>query len=224
MTLSPPSPIQTDAWLKATWQTFTNILNQPQYEDSRAYFDNGYMRIEMAPLGAGHGRQNTVISQLVSLFGMVHNLRIVGFTNCSFRKVGLECQPDLAFYIGPNFQLPPQDNTPIDVTRFGPPTLAIEIGASSFGDDLGSKRLLYERLGIAEYWVVNVAERDVIAFAVNKNRSGEIHTSSVLPSLDLTLVKDALQRSQTDDDSTHALAHAGPSITLSAVDQSRYPQ
>ncbi|MEO0406385.1 MAG: hypothetical protein AAF289_03435 [Cyanobacteria bacterium P01_A01_bin.135] len=50
-----------------------------------------------------HGRQNTVISQLVSLFGMLRNLRIAGFTNCSFRKAELECQPDIAFYIGPDF-------------------------------------------------------------------------------------------------------------------------
>jgi hypothetical protein len=71
-----------------------------------------------------------------------------------------------AFYIGPTFLLPPQDNAPIDVNRFGPPTLAIEVGASSFKDDLGAKRLLYERLGVAEYWVVNVAERQAIAFAV----------------------------------------------------------
>lgn len=200
MTLSP-APIQTDTWVKATWQTFAALSHQPQYQGGRAYFNSGYMRIEMAPLGAGHGRQNTVISQLVSLFGMLRNLRIARFTNCSFRKAGLECQPDLAFYIGPDFQLPLQDNTPIDVTRFGPPTLAIEIGASSFRDDLGSKRLLYERLGVTEYWVVNVAERDVVAFAIAGNRSGQIQTSKVLPDLELALVKDALQRSQTKDDS-----------------------
>ncbi|MGB3613601.1 MAG: Uma2 family endonuclease [Elainellaceae cyanobacterium] len=203
MTLSISSPTQTDTWVKATWETFAATTDEPRYQEGREYFDNGYMRIEMAPLGAGHGRQNTVISQLVSIFGMVRNLRIAGFTNCSFYKAGaLGCQPDIAFYVGADFQLPPQDNAPVDVTVFGPPTLAIEIGASSFRDDLGTKRLLYERLGVAEYWVVNVAEREVIAFAIANNRSGEIQTSEVLPGLELTLVEEALQRSQTEDDST----------------------
>lgn len=83
---------------------------------------------------------------------------------------------------------------------FGPPALAIEIGASSFKDDLGAKRLLYERLGVLEYWVVNVAESDVIAFSISEQRSGEIQTSEVLSGLEIDLVEAALDRSQTEDD------------------------
>lgn len=203
MTLSTPKSIATDTWVKATWETFAAAMEEPQYEDGRGYFDNGYMRIEMAALGAGHGRQNTVIAQVVSLYGMVRNLRVAGFTNCSFYKAGVRgCQPDIAFYIGANFRLPPQDNSPIDINVYGPPALAIEIGASSFKDDLGAKRLLYERLGVKEYWVVNVAERQVIAFAVADHRSGEIQTSEVLPGLEISRVEEALSRSQTEDDST----------------------
>ncbi|MEO0406386.1 MAG: hypothetical protein AAF289_03440 [Cyanobacteria bacterium P01_A01_bin.135] len=48
---------------------------------------------------------------------------------------------------------------------------------------MGTKRLLYERLGVAEYWVINVAERDLIAFAIANSRSGEIHASQVLSGL-----------------------------------------
>ena len=108
----------------------------------------------------------------------------------------------MAFYIGADFQLPPQNNSPVDVNAFGPPTLVIEISGSTFKDDLGAKRLLYERLGVAEYWVVNVAEQDVIAFAISDRRSGEIQTSEVLPGLEIALVEEALNRSQTEDDST----------------------
>ncbi|WP_416674018.1 Uma2 family endonuclease [Egbenema bharatensis] len=194
--------IQTDTWVKSTWEAFAAAMADPQYEEGSGYFDQDHMRIEMAPLGAGHGRQNSVISKAVSLFAMVNGLRIAEFINCSFHKTGERgCQPDLAFYIGADFQLPPQDNSPIDVNRFGPPTLAIEVGASSFKDDLGAKRLLYERLGVAEYWVVNVAEQDVIAFAVADQRSGEVQSSGVLPGLDITLVEEALIRSQQEDDS-----------------------
>jgi Uma2 family endonuclease len=202
MTLSP-SQIQTDAWVKATWDEFATIMDDPLYEKSRGYFDKGTMRIEMAPLGSGHGRQNSVVMDVVSLFATFHNIRLVKFINSSFYKLGERgCQPDMAFYIGANFQIPPQDNAPIDVNIFGSPTLVIEISGSTFKDDLGAKRLLYERLGVAEYWVVNVAEQDVIAFAVADQRSGEVQTSAVLPGLEMARVEEALRRSQTADDST----------------------
>ncbi|MGF1524001.1 MAG: Uma2 family endonuclease [Leptolyngbyaceae cyanobacterium] len=202
MTLST-AQIQTDAWVKATWDEFAAAMNEPLYEESRGYFDRGYMRIEMAPLGAGHGRQNSVVMDVISLFAAFRTIRIAKFINCSFYKTGERgCQPDVAFYIGADFQLPPQNNSPVDVNLFGPPALVIEISGSTFKDDLGAKRLLYERLDVAEYWVVNVAEQDVIAFTIADQRSGEVQTSEVLPGLEMALVEEALHRSQTEDDST----------------------
>ncbi|MEM1290181.1 MAG: Uma2 family endonuclease [Cyanobacteria bacterium P01_H01_bin.162] len=203
MALSTSPQTQTDTWIKATWEAFFDAMNEPQYENARGYFDNGHMRIEMSPLGAGHGRQNAVVMDVVSLFATFRNIRVVKLINGSFYKTGERgCQPDVAFYIGADFQLPPQNNSPVDVNVFGPPTLVIEISGSTFKDDLGAKRLLYERLGVAEYWVVNVAEQDVIAFAISDLRSGEIQTSEVLPGLEIALVEEALNRSQIEDDST----------------------
>ncbi|MGF1535335.1 MAG: Uma2 family endonuclease [Elainellaceae cyanobacterium] len=77
----------------------------------------------------------------------------------------------------------------------------VEIGATSFSDDLGSKRLLYEQLGVEEYWVVNSQSKDVITFAIAEGRSGRIDTSQVLPSLKMALVSEALQRSATENTS-----------------------
>lgn len=190
-----------DTWVQATWEDFIATLDTPPYNEGQGYFDHGYMRIEMAPLGGGHARQNSVAMDVVSLFSMRHGIRMAKFINGSFYKAGERgCQPDAAFYIGPDFRLPPQDNAPIDVNVFGPPTLAIEIGGSSFKDDLGTKRLLYERLGVGEYWVVNVAEHQVLAFAVAEGGSRQIQVSGVLPGLEIALVEAALVRSQTEDD------------------------
>lgn len=203
MAISTSPALQTDTWVKATWADFVTTMDAPPYDEGRGYFDTGHMRIEMAPLGAGHARQNTVVSQIISLFGALQNLRMAGFTNGSFYKTGEQgCQPDVAFYIGPDFRLPPQDNSPIDINVFGPPTLAIEIGSSSFKDDLGAKRLLYERLGVSEYWVVNVAEQQVLAFAVAEGGSRQIRVSGVLPGLEIALIEEALGRSQTEDDTS----------------------
>ena len=68
------------------------------------------------------------------------------------------------------------------------------------GDDLGSKRLLYENAGISEYWVERANTREVFAFAINGGGSGRIQESRVLPALEIGLVEEALNRSQTQDD------------------------
>lgn len=201
MVVSQSPQILTDTWVKATWDKFLAVTNSSDYQDGRAYFDAGYMRIETTALGAGHGRQNAVALKVADLFAALHNTKMIEFLNCSFRQVGeRECQPDVAFYIGEGFQLPPQNNTPINIELFGPPTLAMEIGASSLSDDLGNKRLLYERLGVQEYWVVDVNTQQVIAFSIADGRSGQIEVSEVLPGLKMSLVEEALVRSQTEDD------------------------
>ncbi|MGJ3250933.1 MAG: Uma2 family endonuclease [Elainellaceae cyanobacterium] len=201
MALSISQSILSDVWVQATWDDFVAASNAPEYEAGRFYFDQDQMRIEMAPLGAGHGRQNSVVLRVIGLFAALRMIRIAEFINCSFYKAGERgCQPDIAFYMGADFQLPPQNNEPVSVEEFGPPTLVVEIGSSTLSDDLGAKRLLYERLGVSEYWVVDVTSQQVIAFSVANEWSGQIQTSEVLPGLDIALVEEALERSQSEDD------------------------
>jgi Uma2 family endonuclease len=127
---------------------------------------------------------------------------VKGFINVSLRKSGVsEAQPDLSFYMGSEFQLPPKNNSPIDLNQFEPPALVIEIAASSLNDDLGRKRLLYEGLGVKEYWVVDVNASNVVVFEISQGYSGRIQDSKVLPGLKMTVVEEALRRSQTEDDS-----------------------
>jgi Uma2 family endonuclease len=59
---------------------------------------------------------------------------------------------------------------------------------------------LYERLGVQEYWVVNVQDAVVIAFAVANGGSREIRDSGVLPGLAIDLVEEVLRLSQTESD------------------------
>lgn len=54
--------------------------------------------------------------------------------------------------------------------------------------------MLYERLGVGEYWVVNVRRASVIAFAIADGGSKAISRSQVLPDLSLTLLEEALHR------------------------------
>lgn len=191
----------TDTWVSTTWEEFLAISERSEREQTRCYYDTNWMRIETMPIGFAHGRDNSLLASVVTLYGTLKNLPFLSITNGSFRKAGeRECQPDLAFYIGAELPNIPRSNSPVDVDLYNPPTLAIEVASTTLSDDLGQKRLLYERLGVQEYWVVNVEAATVIAFAIAAGGSRQIQVSAVLPGLSLSLTEEALQRSQTEDD------------------------
>ena len=200
-TLPAPQNLVTETWVAATWEEFLALVDRPELESARCYYDAGWMRIETMPIGFAHSRDNSTLAAIVSLYGTLKDLPFLSITNGSFRKVGeRECQPDLAFYVGSELPTIPRSNSPVDVNRYGPPTLAIEISSTTLSDDLGQKRLLYERLGIREYWVVNVEAATVIAFAIADGGSRQIQRSFVLPDLAIAVIEAALRRSQTEDD------------------------
>ena len=200
-TTSRPQSIKTDIWVPAQWDEYVAMCEKPEYEKARCYFDSGWMRLEMAALGPLHGRENAVVLKVIAIFTAFKNIRVVELINTSFRKAGeRDAQPDIAFYLGSKFQLPPRNNQPINIEIYGAPQLAVEIASTTLGDDLGRKRLLYERLGVQEYWVVNVALSTVTAFAVANGGSGEIRESQVLAGLALATVEEAMERSNIEDD------------------------
>ena len=200
-TLSARQNLTTDTWVEASWEDYAAWADDPICETGRCYYDEGWMRIEMAALGPLHGRENSIVSTLVVLFTTLKTIRSVELTNTTFRKTGIrDCQPDIAFYLGADFCLPAFDNAPVNVDELGAPQLTIEIASTTLSDDLGRKRLLYERLGVQEYWVVDVSVAEVFAFEVMDGGSRQIRSSKVLPGLEMTIVEEALKRSQTEED------------------------
>jgi len=200
-TLPVPTKLMTDTWVSATWDQFLALSEDSESSKARCYYDSGLMRIETMPTGSAHGQDNALLAAIITLYGIVNNLSYVSFVNTSFRKSGeRECQPDLAYYIDSNVQRPTKNNQAVDMDVWNAPTLAIEIASTSLSDDIGNKRLLYERLGVGEYWVVDVTAAMMIAFEVANRGSRQIEVSQVLPGLAMNVVEEALRRSQTDDD------------------------
>ncbi|MCT7949357.1 Uma2 family endonuclease [Ancylothrix sp. C2] len=192
--------IGTDNWVKVSWEEFLALANEPKYEKAKFYYYQGYMRVEMSPVGPRHGRRNSIIPYVVAYFAAIRNIVFVEFSNTSFRKAGLdEFQPDVAFYIGSDLKIPDDSDSPVDLNQYDPPTLVVEIAASSLSEDLGRKRLLYERANVREYWVVDAIDLKVIAFGMGEGRSGEIKESQVLPGLSIAIVEEAVQRSREGD-------------------------
>jgi len=195
--------IPTDTWMTAPWEEYIQIVDSEEVDEkAKCYYHQGELRIEMSPVGHDHSSDNTIISLAVNLFGIIAGIPLKGLTNCSYRKMGTaECQPDVSYYIGNNFQVVPWGTSIINLDVYPPPDLAIEVSLTSLADDRGKKRMLYEELGVAEYWIVNVQDVHIVAFSMADRGSRQITESVVLPGLTMSVLSEALRRTRTQSQS-----------------------
>ena len=190
--------VQMETWIPMSWEQFVQFTDNPACENVKAYYYDGRMRLEqMAALGNPHSRDHYIVIAAVTLFTSVRGLDIDGHDNCTYRKAGYgEVQPDASFYVGENAEVVPWEATIIDLDRYPAPDLVIEVAYSSLTDDRGEKRLLYETLGVKEYWIVDVQNVSVLAFAIADNGSRRIDHSGVLPGLKIATLEEAFRRSR----------------------------
>ncbi|GGA55162.1 Uma2 family endonuclease [Okeania sp. KiyG1] len=189
--------LPTDTWITATWSEYIQTIEDPSYEKAKSYYHNGKFRIEMSPLGNQHGRDHAIIMGAIVLFAATKNIALNGIDNCTYRKTGFRAaQPDASYYIGENADVVPWETSIINLDIYPPPTLVIEVANTSLADDIGKKRLLYEALNVAEYWIVDVQNVEIIAFAIANGGSRKIDQSQVLPGLAISLLEEALQRTR----------------------------
>ena len=189
--------IQTDTWVTASWNEYIQIIEDPAYEKAKGYYYNGRMRIEMPPVGFDHSRDHTIIIYAVNLFASIKGISINGGDNCTYRKTGFnDIQPDVSYYISDNADAIPFGTSIVNLDEFPPPNLVIEVANTSLADDQGEKRLLYEELGISEYWIIDVKNVRVIAFLIENNGSRRITQSQILPGLDISVLEEAFRRTR----------------------------
>ena len=192
--------LPTDTWVLASWDEYIQVIENPAYEKAKGYYHDGRMLIEMAPVGYNHSCNHGIIFFAVNLYCTIKGIPLNGQITCSFRKAGVqECQPDVAYYIGENAEVIPKSTKVVSLESYPPPDLAIEVTDTTLSSDLGNKRLLYEDLAVAEYWVVDVQKAQVRAFAIASGGSYRISESRVLPGLAISLLEEALRRSRDVD-------------------------
>ena len=201
------SPLQTqsltDTWIAAPWDEYLQLIDSPAYDKAKGYYYRGHMRIEMLPVGFDHATDHSIIAFAINLFCVVKGIRLMMPDNCSYRKAGVqECQPDLSCYTGDRAQVVPKTTNIVNLDRYPAPELVIEVAKTTLLDDLGTKRSLYEAIGVKEYWVVDVENAQILAYTVSDRGSERTETSLVLPGLAISLLEDALHRSREVDQST----------------------
>ncbi|WGV24178.1 Uma2 family endonuclease [Halotia branconii] len=193
----PQTQLPTDVWIPASWQEYLQVLTQLQTDKAKSYYYKGHIRLEMPPVSFDHGHDHVVIIFAVSLFATLKGILATGLDTTTFRKTKVQdCQPDVAYYLREYAQTIPTNTGIVNLDRYPAPDLVIEIAKTSLLDDLGTKRSLYEELGVTEYWVVDVQNVQIIAYTMADQGSKRIQESQVLPGLVIAIVEAALRRSR----------------------------
>ena len=194
--------LPTDTWISASWEDYLQIVESDPSAKAKGYYYKGYMRVEMLPVGHDHAADEGAIALAINLFCMIKGIPSKILPNCSYRKAGIrECQPDISVYFRQKVNSVPFGTAIIDLNRFPAPDLVVEISATTLLDDLGTKRSLYEELGVAEYWVIDVQNREILAYTMANQGSQRIQDSQILPGLAIAILESALRRSRETDQS-----------------------
>ncbi|MBR8829075.1 MAG: Uma2 family endonuclease [Gomphosphaeria aponina SAG 52.96 = DSM 107014] len=189
--------VPTDTWVRATWEEYLTIIKAAEYEKAKCYYNQGKFRLEMSPLGNDHASDHSIIIYAINLFAALKGIKLNIRDNCTYRKVGFkDVQPDISCYLGDNVEAIPWGTKIPSLDQYPAPNLVIEVGNTSLADDKGEKRLLYEDLGIAEYWIVDVPNVQIIAFSMENGGSRRISESIVLPGLKMEVLATVLRRSR----------------------------
>ncbi len=194
--------LPTDSWVVASWEEYLQAIADPAYTTARGYYYHGHMRLEMSPVSFDHGQDHVVIIFAVNLFAALRGVAATGLDTVTLRQPGVgDCQPDVSYYLGDRARVIPRGTGIINLDQYPAPDLVIEVAKASLLDDLGIKRSLYEALGVAEYWVVDVNNAQLIAYEMRDRGSNRIQISQVLPGLELAVLEAALRRSRETDQS-----------------------
>lgn len=129
-------------WIPTAWETFAQLVEQSEYQDCKAYYYDGKMRIEEMPVGSDHAADHAALIFLIGIFGMVTGLSLSSRDACSYRKPGTdEFQPDISYHVEANANAIPRGTRLVNLEVYPRPDLVIEVSDTTLQDDKGSKRL-----------------------------------------------------------------------------------
>ncbi|USR91688.1 Uma2 family endonuclease [Phormidium yuhuli AB48] len=202
LSLNPIRSID-ETWVPATWDEYLRALKNSSQVKSKGYYTHGRMQVDMQlPISFDHGSDQSIISLAVNLYSILKGIPFRELDNCSFRKTAeVEFQPDLAYYVGSQATAIPSGTGIIHLETYPVPNLVVEVAKSSLLDDRTVKRVLYEDVGVAEYWIVDVESAQVLAYQMSDRGSLRIDSSLIFPGLDIALLNETLQRSRHQDQS-----------------------
>jgi Uma2 family endonuclease len=142
-------------------------------------------RIVMTPpAGWPHGCIDAALGQLLREHVQRHRLGIVQGSSAGYNlPSGDTVEPDVSFISAARFAAGPRPEPGQFLAIV--PTLVVEIlSAATARRDRTEKKAVYERNGVAEYWLLDPAKRTVTVFCLRRRRygSGRVYASGPIRS------------------------------------------
>lgn len=209
MTLSldkPSSPAVTRQRQNATWQDYVGIRDGDDWQ--KIAFNQGWLWVDMGTEGPNHASFSDLLTMIFGFWAFLHpEIPLQSYGRCLIERPETQaCAPDLVLYKGdhiPRWQ--PGEPRRIALDRHRLPDLVGEIADTSLSLDLDEQKQLYAKLGIAEYWVIDVKGLRLFGFGLTATGIYEpIQVSQLLTDLPIALVEKTLERLETETNTAAA--------------------
>lgn len=187
---------------QVAWSDYVALRDDEQQDWRKIVFDEGDLWVDMGKEGPNHAAFSDLITALFFIWSFLYpELVLQSYGRCLMEKPNSRaCAPDLVLYRGddiPRWQV--GEPRRIDLTKHRLPDLVGEISDTTLSLDLDEQKRLYAKLGIAEYWVIDVKGLRVFAFGLTDAGDYKaIEVSQVLSGLPLQLVEQTLERLPTE--------------------------
>ena len=205
-TLEKPQNLTYPQWKNATWSEYLAIVENPNLEDVRVFYNEGELWIDMGYEGPLHAIYNDLFTMIFLLWFARHpeqSFDSESMSGCVIAKPNQKgVSPDKILYVGGNTpKLKPGEPRRIDLDKWRVPDLVAEISDTTLAIDLDEKKQIYADLGIREYWVIDIKGNQVIAFILQENGNyQQCEQSTVLSGLPIDLLEQTLtQLEQTNN-------------------------
>jgi len=180
----------------ATWAEYLELRDNPHLDWRKISFDQGWLWVEMGKEGPGHASVSDLFTIIFGFWAFLHPEETYqSYGRCLIENPETQaCTPDLVLYKGENIpRWQPETPRRITLPEQRLPDLVGEVADTSLALDLAEQKQLYARLGVPEYWVIDVQQCQVLAFGLAANGEYQaIMVSNVLRGLEIELLSQTL--------------------------------
>ena len=183
-------------WQPATWEDYLAYCEDPNLDEVRVFFNQGYLFVDMGNEGINHARFSRLFAMLFGFWFADKPEQIAeDLGGCVIEKPKKQgASPDLVLYIDegvPRWQ----EGEPrrINLNDWRVPDLVGEVADTTLATDLDEKKRLYADLQIPEYWVIDIKGERVLAFRLQDDgKYQQCEYSVALEGLPISLIEQTL--------------------------------
>jgi Uma2 family endonuclease len=181
-----------------SWSEYVALRDDASQDWRKIIFDAGWLWVDMGKEGPNHAAFSDLITAIFFVWSFIYpQTPLQSYGRCLIEQQDTSaCAPDLVLYQGdniPRWQV--GEPRRIDLSQHRLPDLVGEISDTTLSLDLDEQKQLYAKLGIVEYWVIDVKGLRVFAFGLTEAGTyAPIETSQILSGLPIRLVEQTLER------------------------------